>query len=100
MECVTFRVEKTNAQIITRSRSGGPQTLVNAKGGSAHNSSDQLVSGKATPEEIKEKMEQQLKLQRAAHQQRRALEHLKTPGNSASSVAQVLKVNTNSNQGV
>lgn len=32
------------------------------------------VSGKATPEEIKEKMEQQLRLQRAAHQQKRALE--------------------------
>ncbi|XP_060530010.1 nucleosome-remodeling factor subunit NURF301 isoform X2 [Cylas formicarius] len=32
------------------------------------------VTGKATPEEIKEKMEQQLRLQRAAHQQKRSLE--------------------------
>ncbi|PNF38728.1 hypothetical protein B7P43_G14361 [Cryptotermes secundus] len=40
----------------------------------------EIVSGKATPEEIKEKMEQQLKMQRAAHQQKRALETLKVPG--------------------
>lgn len=33
-----------------------------------------VVSGKASAEEIKEKMEQQLKLQRAAHQQKRAME--------------------------
>ncbi|XP_018571402.1 nucleosome-remodeling factor subunit NURF301 isoform X2 [Anoplophora glabripennis] len=32
------------------------------------------ITGKATAEEIKEKMEQQLRLQRAAHQQKRALE--------------------------
>lgn len=32
------------------------------------------MSGKASAEEIKEKMEQQLRLQRAAHQQKRALE--------------------------
>lgn len=33
-----------------------------------------VVNHKATPEEIKEKMEQQLRLQRAAHHQKRALE--------------------------
>lgn len=33
-----------------------------------------LVSSKATPDEIKEKMEQQLRIQRAAHHQKRALE--------------------------
>lgn len=33
-----------------------------------------FVGQKATPEEIKEKMEQQLRLQRAAHHQKRALE--------------------------
>lgn len=33
-----------------------------------------VVSSKATPEEIKEKMEQQLRIQRAAHHQKRALE--------------------------
>lgn len=32
-----------------------------------------IVSHKATPEEIKEKMEQQLRIQRAAHHQKRAL---------------------------
>lgn len=32
------------------------------------------VTHKASPEEIKEKMEQQLRMQRAAHQQKRALE--------------------------
>lgn len=33
-----------------------------------------LVSSKATPDEIKERMEQQLRIQRAAHHQKRALE--------------------------
>lgn len=33
-----------------------------------------VVTNKATPEEIKEKLEQQLRLQRAAHHQKRALE--------------------------
>ena len=31
-----------------------------------------VVSSKATPEQIKERMEQQLRLQRAAHNQKRA----------------------------
>lgn len=60
--------------------------------------SDQLVSGKATPEEIKEKMEQQLRMQRAAHQQKRALETLKSPANSASPT-QLVKVTANSGHG-
>ncbi|XP_064211217.1 nucleosome-remodeling factor subunit NURF301 isoform X2 [Tribolium castaneum] len=38
------------------------------------------VSGKASAEEIKEKMEQQLRIQRAAHQQKRALEIRNSPG--------------------
>jgi len=59
---------------------------------------DQLVSGKATPEEIKEKMEQQLRMQRAAHQQKRALETLKNqPVNS--STTQLVKVTANSSHG-
>lgn len=37
-----------------------------------------VVMNKASAEEIKEKMEQQLRIQRAAHQQKRALE-MKTP---------------------
>lgn len=48
------------------------------------------VSGKATPEEIKEKMEQQLRIQRAAHQQKRALESLKSNPNSPAN--QIVKV--------
>lgn len=80
-----------------RSRSGQPQSAVgsNRNAGSNSGMSDQLVSGKATPEEIKEKMEQQLRMQRAAHQQKRALETLKSPANSGSPT-QVVKVTTNS----
>lgn len=37
-----------------------------------------VVMNKASADEIKEKMEQQLRIQRAAHQQKRALE-MKTP---------------------
>lgn len=78
-------MEKTNAQVVTRSRSG---SLVPKTEGSAPTTGSKLemVSGKSTPEEIKEKMEQQLRMQRAAHQQKRALETLKVPG------GQVLKV--------
>ncbi|XP_072747484.1 LOW QUALITY PROTEIN: nucleosome-remodeling factor subunit NURF301 [Anoplolepis gracilipes] len=100
------RLEKANAQIITRSRSGAPQSVVvsggnrtaaAATGGTTGLSGDQLVSGKATPEEIKEKMEQQLRMQRAAHQQKRALETLKNqPANSTSPATQLVKVTANS----
>ncbi|CAL7947538.1 unnamed protein product [Xylocopa violacea] len=91
------RLEKANAQIITRSRSGQPQSAVgsNRNAGSNSGIGDQLVSGKATPEEIKEKMEQQLRMQRAAHQQKRALETLKSPASSGSPT-QVVKVTANS----
>ena len=96
---LTFRVEKVNAQIITRSRSSGPANASAASnrtaGGIAGN--DQLVSGKGTPEEIKEKMEQQLRLQRAAH--KRAMENSKNPSNSNSPLTQIVKVSTNSTQG-
>ncbi|XP_025163350.1 nucleosome-remodeling factor subunit NURF301 isoform X1 [Harpegnathos saltator] len=96
------RLEKANAQIITRSRSGVPQPVVvsgNRTSSTTSNTTgagDQLVSGKATPEEIKEKMEQQLRMQRAAHQQKRALETLKSPANSTSPATQLVKVATNS----
>lgn len=81
--------------------SGGNRTAVAAAtGGTAGLSGDQLVSGKATPEEIKEKMEQQLRIQRAAHQQKRALETLKNqPANSTSPVTQLVKVTANSSHG-
>ena len=75
-----------------------PQSVViGVNRGNSANSSDQLVSGKASPEEIKEKMEQQLRMQRAAHQQKRALETLKSPANASS--GQLVKVTTNSNLG-
>ncbi|XP_063224982.1 nucleosome-remodeling factor subunit NURF301 isoform X2 [Bacillus rossius redtenbacheri] len=73
------RLERANAQVVTRSRSGSlaPKTDLAPAGGAAK---VETVSGKATPEEIKEKMEQQLRMQRAAHQQKRALEtSLKVP---------------------
>ncbi|XP_043274049.1 nucleosome-remodeling factor subunit NURF301 isoform X2 [Venturia canescens] len=90
------RLEKANAQIITRSRSGPQQSVViGLNRGSSSSVSEQLVSGKGTAEEIKEKMEQQLRMQRAAHQQKRALETLKSPANS--SPGQLVKVTTNSN---
>lgn len=97
-----FRLEKANAQIITRSRSGVPQSVVVGPNRNAGSNSgiDQLVSGKATPEEIKEKMEQQLRMQRAAHQQKRALETLKSPANSSSSNTQLVKVTANSTHGI
>ncbi|XP_032667402.1 nucleosome-remodeling factor subunit NURF301 isoform X2 [Odontomachus brunneus] len=81
-----------------RSRSGVPQPVVvsgNRTTTVSNTTGDQLVSGKATPEEIKEKMEQQLRMQRAAHQQKRALETLKSPTNSTSTT-QLVKVTTNS----
>lgn len=77
-----------------------PQSVVmGGNRGSITGVVDQLVSGKATPEEIKEKMEQQLRLQRAAHQQKRALETLKSPANSSASGNQLVKVTSNSNLG-
>lgn len=79
------RLEKVNAQVVTRSRSGSvvPKTVGDVgtpAAGTGTTGKLEIVSGKATPEEIKEKMEQQLKMQRAAHQQKRALETLKVPG--------------------
>lgn len=47
---------------------GGETTVVDGK----------MVVSKPSAEEIKEKMEQQLRIQRAAHQQKRALE-MKNP---------------------
>ncbi|KAJ8928258.1 hypothetical protein NQ314_019209, partial [Rhamnusium bicolor] len=64
-------VEKANQQVITRSRTGN---LPPAKPIVESTDVKVAVTGKASAEEIKEKMEQQLRLQRAAHQQKRALE--------------------------
>lgn len=69
------RVEKANQQVVTRSRTGNlpPPRPLQASNDSIE-PSKVTVTNKATPEEIKEKMEQQLRMQRAAHQQKRALE--------------------------
>ncbi|PSN39772.1 hypothetical protein C0J52_15320, partial [Blattella germanica] len=92
------RLEKANAQVVTRSRSGSLAPKAGGDGGAGATGAGatgklETVSGKATPEEIKEKMEQQLRMQRAAHQQKRALETLKVPG------GQVLKVVPTTQQG-
>ena len=83
------RQEKTHLLPVTRTSTGklppARQYEVQSGGSGAGNSSGNqvnngsttrtlIVSSKATPEEIKEKMEQQLRLQRAAHHQKRALE--------------------------
>ncbi|XP_066157343.1 nucleosome-remodeling factor subunit NURF301 isoform X1 [Euwallacea fornicatus] len=70
------KIEKANQQVVTRSRTGNlppPRPSIQAPV-EALEPSKVAVTNKATPEEIKEKMEQQLRMQRAAHQQKRALE--------------------------
>lgn len=53
--------EATGSTVTVQTSTGGiPKTII--------------VANKATPEEIKEKMEHQLRIQRAAHHQKRALE--------------------------
>lgn len=80
---VVYRLERANAQVITRSRTGNlppNRTITDASttGSVQTTSSGVIVKNdgvtKATSEEIKEKMEQQLRIQRLAHQQKRALE--------------------------
>ncbi|KAB0795122.1 hypothetical protein PPYR_11961 [Photinus pyralis] len=73
------KIEKANVQVITRSRTGNlPPARAVTEVPAETTPTKVSVTSKATPEEIKEKMEQQLRLQRAAHQQKRALE-LKSP---------------------
>lgn len=79
------RQEKSNVLPITRTATGKlPPARQHEIAG--NNSNQQIVGNKtlalgnkASAEEIKEKMEQQLKIQRAAHHQKRALE-MKTQG--------------------
>uniref|UniRef100_A0AAR5PPQ8 Nucleosome-remodeling factor subunit NURF301 n=1 Tax=Dendroctonus ponderosae TaxID=77166 RepID=A0AAR5PPQ8_DENPD len=78
------KVEKVNQQVVTRSRTGNlPPPRPSLQGSIEVGDCKVTVNNKATPEEIKEKMEQQLRMQRAAHQQKRALEvktlHVKNP---------------------
>lgn len=79
-----YRQERANiaAQPITTRTTTGKLPAVrtsnaasNESTSSGSNSANRvIVNSKATPEEIKEKMEQQLRIQRAAHHQKRALE--------------------------
>lgn len=95
------RREKAAVQPVTRATTGklpvhrtteastptaaGPSKAVSstptaAPGTPVVNSKQIVVGHKATSEEIKERMEQQLRLQRAAHHKRRALEMQKNNG--------------------
>ncbi|XP_046404076.1 nucleosome-remodeling factor subunit NURF301 isoform X3 [Ischnura elegans] len=80
------RRERANAHVVTRSRTGSlapkPDRLDPGQQGASGtgNATAGVVSSKASAEEIKERLEQQLRMQRAAHQQRRALERGVTPG--------------------
>lgn len=83
----------TLQQPITRQSTGKlPPSRSLEVGGSTSSPSNTTVSAKvvvtnkATPEEIKEKLEQQLRLQRAAHHQKRALEMQKQTGKLIRSV--------------
>ena len=69
-------LERQATQTVTRARAGAPNLQAGAltKDGNAQRSDSPLNVIKGNPTEIKEKMEQQLRLQRAAHQQKRALE--------------------------
>lgn len=87
---------KANAQVLTRSRSIVPNPTNTGNRGSIGVINDQLTA-KSTPEEIKEKMELQLKIQRAAHQQKRQLEHRASPGGTNT---QMIKVASGTNQGI
>lgn len=74
------RQDKVNVLPVTRTATGKlPPTkqldiVTNNGQGTTIIKSNVILSGKATSEEIKEKMEQQLRLQRAAHHQKRANE--------------------------
>ncbi|RZC39906.1 nucleosome-remodeling factor subunit NURF301, partial [Asbolus verrucosus] len=86
------RIEKANAQVITRSRTGNLPPAKAVVDSSELNKV--TVSGKASAEEIKEKMEQQLRLQRAAHQQKRAMEIKNSPGQIIKMVGSTAQVTT------
>ncbi|GAB0089853.1 nucleosome-remodeling factor subunit NURF301 [Sergentomyia squamirostris] len=74
------RQEKANALPVTRTSTGKlpPAKQLDLPQSSSHVSSSSgktiIVSSNATPEEIKAKMEEQLRIQRAAHHQKRAME--------------------------
>ncbi|XP_055707432.1 nucleosome-remodeling factor subunit NURF301 isoform X3 [Phlebotomus papatasi] len=83
--------EKANALPVTRQSTGKlpparqfeVQQSSNSSSSSTGGTKTIIVSSNATPEEIKAKMEEQLRIQRAAHHQKRAME-LKAQGASVS----------------
>ncbi|XP_059615017.1 nucleosome-remodeling factor subunit NURF301 isoform X2 [Phlebotomus argentipes] len=85
------RQEKANALPVTRQSTGKlpPARQMDLQHGSNSSSSSGsgtktiIVNSNATPEEIKAKMEEQLRIQRAAHHQKRAME-LKAQGGTVS----------------
>lgn len=69
------KLERQQQQVITRSRTGNlPPARVISETTDGISPAKVLVTSKQGAEDFKEKMEQQLRLQRAAHQQKRALE--------------------------
>lgn len=83
--CFLYRQEKANALPVTRQSTGKLPPARQFEVQQSSNSSSStgtktiIVSSNATPEEIKAKMEEQLRIQRAAHHQKRAME-LKAQG--------------------
>ncbi|EEB14731.1 fetal alzheimer antigen, falz, putative [Pediculus humanus corporis] len=74
------KLEKTNNMTLTRSRTGTltPKTEIKIE---ASTIKAENIITKGTPEEIKEKMEMQLRAQRAAHYQKKSVETMvKTTG--------------------
>uniref|UniRef100_A0A1L8DWQ1 Putative nucleosome remodeling factor subunit n=1 Tax=Nyssomyia neivai TaxID=330878 RepID=A0A1L8DWQ1_9DIPT len=92
------RQEKANALPVTRQSTGKlpPARQMDIQHSNTSSSSGGtktiIVSSNATPEEIKAKMEEQLRIQRAAHNQKRALE-LKSQGGSISTGRVISKRN-------
>lgn len=77
------KIEKANNMTLTRSRTGSitpkPEIKLEMKENSAIKAENVITKG--TPEEIKEKMEMQLRAQRAAHYQKKNVETMiKTQG--------------------
>lgn len=78
------KLEKSNNMTLTRSRTGTitPKTEIKLeiKGDASTIKAENIIT-KGTPEEIKEKMEMQLRAQRAAHYQKKSVETMvKTAG--------------------
>lgn len=101
------KLEKANNITLTRSRTGSitpkPDSKLDLKGESSMIKAENIIT-KGTPEEIKEKMELQLRAQRAAHYQKKNVETMVKasggqiikllPGQQVTADGSVLKVMT------